>query len=290
MSESLVKGFKSKKAAFEFAGSSMTAAVRKVIVSKASAFDNAGKMLGGKLVSGLSSKSKTAVRTMTSILNTCVTSIRSQYTAFYSGGAYLVDGFVAGMNDNSFKATLCAATMASDALKAAKKTLGIHSPSKEFYKVGYFANKGFVNALADGIKLSYNGGSRIADSAKKGLSDAISKVADVVNGDVDMQPTIRPVLDLSDVKSGAGSISRMFNGGASIGLRSNINAISNMMNQNSQNGDTSEIVSAIDKLREDIGNMSQPSYNVNGVTYDDGSNVSNAVEDLIRAARIERRR
>ena len=290
MSESLINGFKSKHAAFVSAANNMTMAAYKTAVSKASAFNNAGKMLGDKFVSGLSSKSKAAVRTMASALNSCVSSALSYYKAFHSAGAYLVDGFAAGIDDNSFKAAAKASAMASAALKAARETLGIHSPSKEFYKVGNYANQGFVNALRDGIGLSYKAGSRIAESAKSGLSNAIDKIADAINNGTDMQPTITPVLDLSDVVTGAGAISRMFNGGVSVGLKSNVSAISNMMNQNRQNGDASDVVSAIDKLRQDIGNMSQPSYNVNGVTYDDGSNVSSAVEDLIRAARIERRR
>ena len=61
------------------------------------------------------------------------------------------------------------------------------------------------------------------------------------------------------------------------------------MNQRSQNGVNDEVVSAINKLRKEIGNISGNTYNINGVTYDDGTNVSNAVEELIRAVKIEGR-
>ena len=63
-----------------------------------------------------------------------------------------------------------------------------------------------------------------------------------------------------------------------------------MMNQRNQNGVNSDVVSAINKLRKDLGNTrGGDTYNVNGVTYDDGSNISNAVKSIVRAARIERR-
>ena len=62
-----------------------------------------------------------------------------------------------------------------------------------------------------------------------------------------------------------------------------------MANRN-QNGVTGEIVSAIDKLRKDLGNMQGNTYNIDGVTYDDGTNISNAVQDIVRAAKVERRR
>jgi hypothetical protein len=60
---------------------------------------------------------------------------------------------------------------------------------------------------------------------------------------------------------------------------------------NRQNGSSSnDVVSAIKDLRGDIANMSGNTYQVNGVTYDDGTNVAEAVSSLIRAARIERRK
>ena len=68
-----------------------------------------------------------------------------------------------------------------------------------------------------------------------------------------------------------------------------VNAISNSMNRHNQNGANHDVISAIDKLRGVIGNMSNTTYQVNGITYDDGSNVSGAVAQLVRAAKIGRR-
>ena len=48
------------------------------------------------------------------------------------------------------------------------------------------------------------------------------------------------------------------------------------------------LIDAINGLSALIGNTGNV-YNVNGVTYDDGSNVSSAVRSLIRAAKIEGR-
>jgi hypothetical protein len=74
----------------------------------------------------------------------------------------------------------------------------------------------------------------------------------------------------------------------SVGVLSNVGAISSMMNSR-QNGTTDDVISAIDGLRKSLGNTSGDQYNINGITYDDGSNVSEAVRSLVRAARIERR-
>ena len=62
------------------------------------------------------------------------------------------------------------------------------------------------------------------------------------------------------------------------------------MIMNRQNGVNDDIISALNKLRGDLGNIGGDTYVVNGLTYDDGTNVSDAVRTLVRAAKIERRR
>ena len=204
-------------------------------------------------------------------------------------GKDLVAGFVNGINENTFKAEAQAKAMALLALQAAKKALGVKSPSREFYKVGDFAGQGFINALDDSGSNVYKSGYAMAESARDGLSKAISRVADLINTDIDAQPTIRPVLDLSDVESGAGYLNTMFNDGPSIGVMSNLRAITSGMNNKNQNGTNGDVVSAINKLRKDLGNVHGDTYNVNGVTYDDGSNISNAVKQIVRAVKMEGR-
>ena len=150
--------------------------------------------------------------------------------------------------------------------------------------------KGFVNAIEDYESKSSKAGYSMADSARRGLSNAISKVSDLVENGIDSQPTIRPVLDLSDIKSRAGSISSILGAGSSIGLMSNVKSIGSAMNGRSQNGANSDVISAIENLGKQIGRTSGDTYQINGVTYDDGSNITDAVRTIIRAARVERRR
>ena len=130
---------------------------------------------------------------------------------------------------------------------------------------------------------------RMADSARNGLSKAISKVGDLIQNGIDTQPTIRPVLDLTDVESGAGTINGIFGMRPSVGVLSNLGSINYMMNKN-QNGANSDVISAIEGLGRKLGNNSGDTYNFNGITYDDGSNVADAVRTIVKAARIERRR
>ena len=162
-----------------------------------------------------------------------------------------------------------------------------HSPSREFYQVGAFAGIGLVNALNDYRDRTYDAGYDMADSAKTGLGKAISKVRNIIENGVDSQPTIRPVLDLTDISAGASRINSLF-GTPSVGVMSNIGTISTMMNGR-QNGSNNDVVSAIHDLGGRLGGQTGNTYNINGITYDDGSNITSAVEALIRAAIRERR-
>jgi hypothetical protein len=135
----------------------------------------------------------------------------------------------------------------------------------------------------------YNAGATMGKDAVGSISTSINKISDMINTDIDSQPTIRPILDLSDVKTGAGAISSMLGIGSTVGVMTNVGSINTLMNRRSQNGANSEVVSAIDKLRKDVGNLQGNSYSIGGVSYDDGSAVGNAVLELVRAMKVEGR-
>ena len=285
----LANGMRSRQTTVIGISSSTITLLVNQLRSNASVFNSAGVALMTNLASGILSQRGTVINSATSALASAVSSVNSYYGSFYSAGGYLVDGFANGISANSYKAAAQARAMALTAKKAAEEALGIASPSKVFYAVGEYTVQGFVNALTDHESEVYSIGYDMAEYARKGLSDAISQIQNVANSDTDYQPTIKPVLDLSDVESGAAAISKLFSGNESVGVSANVDSISSTMNQKNQNGSNKEVVSAIDGLRKDIKNIKSVTYSVNNVTYDDGSNVSKAVTDLVRAARIERR-
>ena len=46
---------------------------------------------------------------------------------------------------------------------------------------------------------------------------------------------------------------------------------------------------SIKDLKDSLNTNSGASYSINGITYDDESNITSAVETLVKAARMERR-
>ena len=64
-----------------------------------------------------------------------------------------------------------------------------------------------------------------------------------------------------------------------------------MMNTNQNGASNDAVVSAIKGLEKTINKLPTGSpIIVDGVTYDDGSNVASAVKSLVRAAKIEGRK
>lgn len=66
--------------------------------------------------------------------------------------------------------------------------------------------------------IGYAAGSEMAESAEGGLSGVLQTIADIVSGGFDMEPVIRPVLDLSAVSAGADALNNLFYSQRAVGL------------------------------------------------------------------------
>ena len=202
-------------------------------------FNTVGQAVMTNLIAGIRSKDQTARDTFVQIVSGCLTAIRNKYTDFYNAGKYLVEGFADGITANTYLAEARARAMAAAAARAAERELDEHSPSKVGYRIGDFFGLAFVNAISDYADKSYKAGTNMAAAAKNGLSNAISKIREFVDGEMEVQPTIRPVLDLSEVRSGAGRLTAILS-------RSQAMKISSSMNRETtggiQNGDGTQSV------------------------------------------------
>ena len=232
-----------------------------------------------KAATGLASKTISAFKTR----------VDSEKDGAKAAGQYFGAGLVKGINSKKQAVYDAGKALGEAAVAGEKKGQKSNSPSKLTMQAGHWFGEGLVIGIDQMGKKVYNAGYGLGDTATKALSSTISRISDMVSSDIDSQPTIRPVLDLSDVESGTSALAGMLNMNSSIGVRTNVGAISSMMNDRSQNGANSDVISALDKLGKKMDNINNASYTINGITYDDGSNITDAVKTLVRAARIERR-
>ena len=267
-------------------------AVNDFIKAFTDAYDNvkkAGSDMISRLIDGVNDKKTATQNAFTDMVKSCKDAIRNHYNNFYNAGIYLGEGLVIGIQAKETSAYNAGYELGRQAAQGELDGQKSKSPSKLTIQAGKWLGEGLIIGMEALSKKVYRSGYELGNESVNSISSAISKVSDAINSDIDAQPTIRPVVDLDDVYSGVNTMNKMLNLQPSVGVLSNVGSINRMMNQRIQNGGNSEVISAIDKLRKDLGNIGGDTYNVNGITYDDGSNVSEAVRSLVRAARVERR-
>lgn len=176
------------------------------LTSKKSEFKTAGADLLKSLNSGVSGQTNTVKTQFSTLLSNCVATVRSYYSQFQSAGRYLAVGIANGISANSGSASAAARSLAGNAAKASARRLEEKSPSKVGYKIGDYFGIGFTNGITDNIRNAGISSDALAESATKGLSNAVSKIATVIDSGMDMNPTIRPVLDLTEIQNGSAAM------------------------------------------------------------------------------------
>lgn len=225
------------------------------------------------------------IAAMNNVLSACAEAIGAYVGNFAECGKQIMAGFKKGIESSIGSVGKSISTGVKNIWGKVTGFFGIHSPSKRAAEAGRYIDEGLAIGLSKYADVAGDAATDVAKETSNSLSDALSDIPNVM--DADAQPTIRPVLDLSEIESGASEVNDLLSSDPMIGALANVNAIEKL-NKN-QNG-SYDVISAIKDLGRRITNNGQGNvYNINGVTYDDGSAVATAVGSLIRAARIERR-
>lgn len=232
----LIAGIKSKDYETRNAFVNILSSCLTAIANKYPEFQNAGMQCMIKFIAGVKEKAEEVKTAFTGNLNASVTAIRDYHDQFKQAGAYLVEGFADGISENTYRAEAKARAMARAAAEAAKDELDEHSPSRVGYHIGDFFGLGFVNAIGTYAVKAYNASADMAKSAKTGLGNAIAKVKDMIDNGVDTQPTIRPILDLSDVEEKSHRLNTLFSRSQALAVST---GIATSRGQNLQNEDVS---------------------------------------------------
>ena len=130
-----------------------------------------------------------------------------------------IDGFIKAFKD------------CKDRVNAAVSTLmtmfvdGVRSAKSDMINAFGELIDSAITAVTDRYLDMYNTGSGLSKAAIDGVSTAVGKIAKAIDNNLDTQPTIRPVLDLSEVVSGAQSVSSMFSTQQALKISSGMNGL-----------------------------------------------------------------
>lgn len=123
-------------------------------------------------------------------------------------GVQIVVGIINGLWNMLKDLVQAVFDLVKNVIRAAADKLGIHSPSRVFMWMGEMSGKGMVIGLNN-----YNGkvadaAANLGDNAIDSMSKSLTGLSSVLGNDlIDFEPTITPVLDLSNVKKDAQNIS-----------------------------------------------------------------------------------
>ena len=194
------------------------------------------------------------------------------------------------------------------AVEGAAEGQNSNSPSKEAIKLGNYFVQGYVEGLDSDapekmmeekaktlIALFSTAQNEFKPNTFDPLSDTISNLATIASTDMDFQPTITPVLDLSNVNQGFASLDNLFSAQRSLQLASDaaaFNEAGRSLNLQIQNDNRNGMHNSINALGNKIDRLGDTLAN-RQVVLDSGELVGGITPKMdrslgIRAIRVQR--
>ena len=206
-----------------------------------------GKDIITNIISGIQSKFSDIKNGIKDAVEHGLGAIAELWNKMVSAGEDVINGLKKGIENAKDKVFGAVGNVASGIYNKACKVLGIKSPSRVFAEVGKYTMMGMENGIDDGLKgvldTEEDAGNAMIDRMSKIVSDVYKEF----DNDTDYQPTITPVLDLTNIKKGTSEIDGMFATDKSIQLASNANYD---VNQNIK--DKNDNIEAINELRNSL--------------------------------------
>jgi len=129
--------------------------------------------------------------------------------SLYGVGVNIAQGIVNGLKDKQDELKKAGHIIADTIVSTVKTALKIKSPSEVFAEIGAFTAAGMAKGLIESSKAVTDAVYMVSDDAMGAMKESMSKVSDLITGQIDPNPTITPVLDLTNVKMGAKTLGSM---------------------------------------------------------------------------------
>lgn len=259
----------------------------KALAGGISGFVKGGAELLQGAINGIKEKWPGIVEAVKGAVQSAVNAMSGLGTKLLQAGKDLIQGFMDGIKSKAQAVWDAAVGVGQKAIDGVKHILGIASPSKVFKQLGKYTAQGMSIGLDKYSYMAEQSAGDLATNVLNNVRNPLKNVSKILNDEIDVNPKITPVIDLSNVTEGSKLLSNML-ADQDMQINARSGSIAGSVGKIQNRYDNSDVIAALNGLKESLNNNG-PSYTINGITYDDGSNVSAAVQTLVRAARIERR-
>jgi len=127
-------------------------------------------------------------------------------------GKSIVSGVIKGLTEGSGELFAAIFQLGKDVIATFAESVDSNSPSKEFVAQSGYIIAGLVGGLHKFGGKVYSAVTELGDGTKTAFRSTISDLAESINSEMDLNPSIRPVMDLTDVVSGSNKIESIVNG------------------------------------------------------------------------------
>jgi tape measure domain-containing protein len=169
-----------------------------------------GKEIVDKIVSGISANGSKIWLKVKKFITDIVEKMSDIWDKIKKIGSNLIKGIVEGIEALFDDPIGVLGDLGGKIIDILKDVLGIASPSKEMKKIGRYICEGLTLGIKNNAAQVTKQSNSLGEQTIDALSTPMSAVADLLGSDFDIDPTIRPVLDLSSVQSGAQQINSLF--------------------------------------------------------------------------------
>ena len=181
-------------------------------------------------------------------------------------GEYMVDGLIDGVESKQPEFLKTLESLISAGTKITQDTAEIHSPSRVFARIGEYMVEGLIGGITNRSNDASKASADMARGTIQSVSRLISDMSTIIDSDMEITPTISPILDMTNVQNGLNQMDSTLSANRSIALGMSVvsknqnglayqfgDAISKLADANTQSN--GQIVDAIDGLKSDLSDL-----------------------------------
>lgn len=166
------------------------------------------------LVLGIRNNAGQVVAQIVELGNRMIQSVKEKIGSMGDAGRDLVVGLANGIRALASQAINAARSLAQSVMNTITNVFDAHSPSRKTFGLGGDLDQGLANGIVHFAGRVVDATKDLGTSTLSEFSNVIANMTDSINSNVDINPTIRPVMDLSDIEAGGSQIDNLLGGKA----------------------------------------------------------------------------